>query len=173
MKFYKKAPKNGDRMKLILDSSAILSGKLNWNEHECYTSPTISHELEKSEMNEKFQYLIDAGLRIMAPSLSSTEIVRDGAKRTGDINRLSEPDIEILSLALELKGVILTSDFSIQNLACELKIPFLSPGDEEITKVIKWHYQCKGCAQIFEDKQKECPICGSQLRFKPKSMTKV
>ncbi len=160
-------------MKLILDSSAILSGKLNWTDHECYTSPTISQELETSDLSEKFQYLIDAGLRIMAPSNNSTEKVRAGAKKTGDINRLSEPDIEILGLAYELDGVIITSDFSIQNVACELNIPFLSPTNEEISKVIKWQFQCKGCAQIFEEKQKDCPICGSQLRFKPKSMTRV
>jgi UPF0271 protein len=160
-------------MKLILDSSAILSGKLDWTDHECYTSPTISHELEKSDLSEKFQYLIDAGLRIMAPSINSIEKVRAGARKTGDINRLSEPDIELLGLAYELDGVILTSDFSIQNVACELNIPFLSPTDEEITNVIKWQFQCKGCAQIFEEKQKDCPICGSQLRFKPKSMTRV
>ena len=160
-------------MKLVLDSSAILSGKFNSSDHEFYTSPSISQELEKSEMNDKFQYLIDAGLRIMAPSNESIRKVQAGAEKTGDIHRLSEPDIELLSLALELDGVILTSDYSIQNLACELNIPFLSPTDDEITKVITWQYQCKGCAQIFEEKQKECPICGSQLRFKPKKMTKV
>jgi UPF0271 protein len=160
-------------MKLVLDSSAILSGKFNSSDHEFYTSPSISQELEKSEMNDKFHYLIDAGLRIMAPSNDSIKKVRAGAEKTGDIHRLSEPDIELLSLALELDGVILTGDYSIQNLACELNIPFLSPTDEEITKVITWQYQCKGCAQIFEEKQKECPICGSQLRFKPKKMAKV
>ncbi len=160
-------------MKLVLDSSAILSGKYGSGEHEFYTSPSISLELEKSEMNEKFQYLIDAGLQIMAPSSDSLQKVRAGAKKTGDINRLSEPDIELLGLALEVDGVILTSDYSIQNLACELNIPFLSPTGQEITNVIIWEYQCKGCAQIFSEKKKECPICGSQLRFKPKELKKI
>ena len=160
-------------MKLILDSSAILSGKFNIADHEFYTSPSISQELEKSEMNDKYNYLIDAGLRIMAPSNNSVDRVRSGAKKTGDINRLSEPDIELLSLALELDGVILTNDYSIQNLASELNIRFLSPDEEKISNVITWQFQCKGCAQIFEEKQKECPICGSELRFKPKSMKKI
>ncbi|WP_455393118.1 NOB1 family endonuclease [[Eubacterium] cellulosolvens] len=160
-------------MKLILDSSAILSGKFDSTEHEYYTSPNISQELENSDMNEKFNYLLDAGLRIMSPSEDSIRKVRAGAQKTGDINRLSEPDIELLSLALELDGVILTNDYSIQNLASELNIPFLSPTEQEITDRIIWQYQCRGCAQIFEKKVKECPICGSQLRFKPKSMKKV
>lgn len=160
-------------MKLILDSSAILSGKFNPTDHEFFTSPSIYQEMERSEMNDKFNYLIDAGLQIMMPSWESLEKVRSGAKKTGDINRLSEPDIELLSLAFELDGVILTSDFSIQNLASELNVRFISPTEQKITKVITWHYKCKGCAQIFEEKQKECPICGSQLRFKPKQMKKI
>jgi len=160
-------------MKLILDSSAILSGKFNSTEHEIYTSPSISQELEQSEMSDKFNYLLDAGLRIMSPSADSLRKVREGAHRTGDINRLSEPDLELLGLALEIDGIILTNDYSIQNLACELNIPFLSPNEQEISNVIIWEYQCKGCAQIFNKKTKECPICGSQLRFKPQSMKKV
>jgi UPF0271 protein len=160
-------------MKLVLDSSAILTGKFNSTDHEYYTSPSISQEMEKSEMNEKFNYLLDAGLRIMAPSSDFIDKVRAGAKKTGDINRLSEPDIELLSLALEVDGVILTNDYSIQNLACELNVPFLSPTGDEIRNVVTWQFQCKGCAQIFEQKQKECPICGSQLRFKPKTVKKV
>jgi UPF0271 protein len=160
-------------MKFILDSSAILSGKVNSNEHEFYTSPQISQELDQSEMSEKFQYMIDAGLRIMGPSQKSMQKVQERAKKTGDINRLSEPDIELLSLALELDGVIMTNDYSIQNLASELNIRFLSLDDMEISNVITWQYQCKGCAQIFEEKQKECPICGSELRFKPKSIRKI
>ena len=160
-------------MKLILDSSAILSGKFDSAEHEFYTSPTVSQEMEKSELNEKYNYLLDAGLRIQTPSSASLEKVRSGAQKTGDINRLSEPDIELLGLAFELDGVILTDDYSIQNLARELNIRFIGVGEREITEVITWQYQCKGCARIFDKKEKECPICGSQLRFKPKSKRKV
>lgn len=160
-------------MKFVLDSSAILTGKIDSNEHEFFTSPQISQELELSEMSEKFHYLIDAGLRIMAPSQKSMQQVQISAKKTGDINRLSEPDMELLGLALELDGVILTNDYSIQNLAAELNIPFLSPDEHVISNVITWQYQCKGCAQVFEEKQKECPICGSELRFRPKNMKKI
>jgi UPF0271 protein len=160
-------------MKFVLDSSAILSGKSFSNEHEFYTSPLISQELERSEMNNQFEYMIDAGLRIMAPSMKSMQLVSEGAKRTGDINRLSEPDLELLSLALELDGVIMTDDYSIQNLASEMNIRFISVDQQKITNVITWQYQCKGCAQIFEEKQKDCPVCGSQLRFRPKSMKRT
>jgi UPF0271 protein len=129
--------------------------------------------MEKSELREKFNYLLDAGLSILQPSQDSINKVRSGALKTGDINRLSEPDIELLSLAFELDGVILTDDYSIQNLASELNIRFIGLGEKEITEVITWQFQCKGCAQIFEEKQKECPVCGSQLRFKPKSKKKI
>jgi UPF0271 protein len=160
-------------MKLVLDSSAILSGKNFSNEYELYTSPLISNELEQSEMSESFQYLIDAGLRIMAPSMKSILLVQEKAKKTGDINRLSEPDMELLSLALEIDGVIMTNDYSIQNLASELNVRFISISEANITKIITWEYQCKGCAQIFQEKQKDCPVCGSQLRFKPKNIKKI
>ena len=51
-----------------------------------------------------------------------------------------------------------------------VRVRFGDVTDDEIKNVITWQYQCKGCARIFDKKEKECPICGSQLRFKPKSM---
>ena len=160
-------------MKLVLDSSAILSGKLFSGDNEFYTSPSISQEMEKSEMREQYSYMLDAGLLIMAPSKDSIRKVWKSADKTGDINRLSEPDIEILGLALEVDGIIVTNDYSIQNLACEMNIRYMSPTEDVIENAVTWEFQCKGCAQIFSEKLNECPICGSQLRFKPKKIKKI
>ena len=78
-------------------------------------------------------------------------------------------DGAFLNIARDLRLLNLTN--------IEGEVIFLSitaaPDEQEITKVITWQYQCKGCAQIFEKKESECPICGSELRFRPKSMKKI
>jgi UPF0271 protein len=77
--------------------------------------------------------------------------------------------MQLLALALELKTEgytpqIVTDDYSIQNLAAYLGIVYRPVGMKGIKRVLKWKYKCIGCGRIFDEKIKECPICGSSLR---------
>jgi UPF0271 protein len=70
----------------------------------------------------------------------------------------------VIALALDVKGTVLSDDFSILNLCTVMGIPSRSVGTEGIKKVEKWNYQCIGCRKWFKEKQDECPICGSPMR---------
>ncbi len=63
-----------------------------------------------------------------------------------------------------MEGTIWSDDYSIQNVAKVLGIPFRSIGTDGIKKVVKWNYQCIGCHKWYKEKLSECPICGSEMR---------
>lgn len=151
-------------MKYVIDASAFLSGIDFSLENELYTSPMIVKEIKHGKMHKKLEYMIDSGLKVISPSENAKEKVRIFAKKTKDINRISMPDLEILSLAIDLDAVLLTDDYSLQNLASVLNIKYQSIIQKGITKEIEWHYRCRGCGRYWEKMYKECPICGSMLK---------
>ena len=63
-----------------------------------------------------------------------------------------------------LNGTVLTDDYSIQNTAKIMGIPYRAVGQTGIKKVEKWNYRCNGCGKWFKEKSEECPICGSSMR---------
>ena len=156
----------------ILDTSAILSGKpINLNDAELFTTPKISDELTPGGLDYKnFQYLREKGLTIHSASKESVKKIKDVSKETGDIGRLSKADIELLALSLDIRKkddrdvVILTDDYSIQNVANAINIKFEGISQSGITKRFKWTYRCRGCGKEFKENIKICPICGTKTR---------
>ncbi|MCK5561560.1 MAG: nucleic acid-binding protein [Thermoplasmata archaeon] len=170
-------------MKLILDTSALLSGKdfLVSEEYELYTVPSVEEELRKgpskpelddwTETERKFEFLMEAGLKIVVPPEAAIAKARAAAKQTGDIKRLSNTDIDVIALAVELERtsedvLILTDDYSIQNLTAELGLKFKPLTEKGITEKFRWKYKCTGCGREWEEPEDICPICGSKVKTK-------
>ena len=156
----------------LLDTSAILSGKpINLNDVGLFTTPSISDELTPGGLDYKnFQYLREKGLTIRAASKESIKKINNISEETGDIGRLSKADIELLALSLDLckmdykDVVILTDDYSIQNVANVLNIRFEGISQSGITKRFKWTCRCRGCGKKFKENIKICPICGTKTK---------
>jgi len=154
----------------VVDTSAILSGKpLNLEMGTLITSPGVSNELKPGGKDyQAFLFLQEKGLTIKHPSENSVKKIHQIATETGDIGRLSKADIEILALAAdfcqEKEVVILTDDYSIQNVAHVLHITFETVSQPGITKRFKWIYQCSGCRKKFKENIKICPICGASTK---------
>ena len=151
-------------MKFVLDTSAILSGKDFSVENELYSSPKILEELKHGKMKRRLDYLIKAGLKVITPSHETVEKVKKCASDTGDEARVSEADIEVLSLALELDCVLLTDDYSIQNIATKLNVKYRGIAQEGIKETIKWRMRCRGCGRYWDKMHDSCPVCGSDLK---------
>ena len=156
----------------ILDTSAILSGKpINLNNAELVTTHGISDELTPGGRDYKYlQFLKEKGLNLNSPSKDSIEKIKAISKETGDLNRLSDEDIELLALSLDISRkddkevIILTDDYSIQNVANALNIRFESMSQSGITKRFKWTCRCRGCGNKFKENIKICPICGTETK---------
>jgi len=156
----------------LIDTSAILSGKpLNFTEEKCVTTPKIAEELSPGGKDYfHFQMLCEKGLMIMKPSMKSTSYINNIIEKYGEGKRLSTADKELLALAYELKQnnkqipVIISDDYSIQNIANDLQIKVNPINQKEITKSFKWGFRCSGCRKIINEDVDVCPICGSSVK---------
>jgi UPF0271 protein len=154
----------------IIDTSAILSGKpLDIPQAVLLTTSGVSDEISPGGRDYRtFQLLIEKGLQIHAPTKASLRLVQHRAKETGDDQRLSAADVEILALALDFKGeadcevTILTDDYSIQNVALLLNLPFQGFSQKGITKRYQWISHCPGCKRRFQQPVDVCPVCGTE-----------
>jgi UPF0271 protein len=92
------------------------------------------------------------------------EKVKEEARKSGDLGRLSPVDLTVIALGLDLGGVVYSDDYSIENVCTRLDIQYRPVGTGGIKKVEKWNYQCIGCKKWYKEKMDECPICGSPMK---------
>lgn len=112
-------------------------------------------------------------VRIKPPSEKYLEEVKKSAISVGDCFFLSETDIQLLALALELKTLghapqIMTDDYSIQNVATQMGIDFTSLVTLGIRRLLKWVRYCPACHKEYpaDYGSKDCRICGTELKRK-------
>lgn len=157
----------------VLDSTALFIGFTEGGEAELVTCREVLEEVKYGGGKFRAAAIRGGGLvKILEPSEDYVERVRESALRAGE-HDLSETDIKLLALALQLfdEGAevsIITSDYSIQNLAeiMGLKVePILHRG---IRKVIKWTAYCEMCGWRGEARPgTPCPRCGARLKRRP------
>lgn len=156
----------------IIDTSAILSGKqINLQDKKTITTDSMSKELKPGGRDyQNFLYLKEKGLRIINPTQKSINKIIETIDKTGETDRLSKTDIEILALAYEIKQknqknpIVLTDDYSIQNIADILNIKYESISQNGIKKTRNYINRCRGCGKSFKENIKECPICGTETK---------
>jgi len=158
-------------MYLILDASAFLSGRFTSipdGYDGVVTTSAVKDEINKGAPKRNLQNLLEVGLKVHDPI--SSEKAKELALRTGDLELLSNADLSIIAIALELKdAMVITDDFRVQNVLTTASIGFQPAGeigDRTIKKVWNWTYRCRGCGRFFDLQQKndDCPICGSEVR---------
>lgn len=155
-------------MKLVLDTSALFLIE-HYPDEELYTTPGVLDELERFG-DRRSAYLLQL-ISVSSPGKETRKRVEEMARRTGDQCRLSEVDREVVALALELEAIIMTDDYSIQNLASAMGIGYRTVGQRGITRVLRWQLRCQGCGRVFSEHYEECPVCGSELRtYRPKGL---
>lgn len=157
----------------IIDTSAILSGKpIDISQGMLLTTTGMSDEISPGGRDYRnFQMLKEKGLQLHSPTNTSIQRVKKNAKETGDDQRLSQTDIEILALALDLNAdtnldvTILTDDYSIQNVAMALNVKFKGFSQKEITQRFQWISHCPGCKRGFQEPIDICPVCGTKTKL--------
>ncbi len=149
-------------MKLVLDTSAILSG-MDFG-GEVYLPSSVLREVRKRGTDVRTESLLEAKARVLEPGDEEMERVRGASRKTGDEKRLSQTDRDVLALALQLDAVLITDDYSIQNVASRLSIeyrPAVLPG---IRREVGWSYRCSGCGRYWAQPVDQCPVCGSTVK---------
>jgi len=146
-----------EKRSFVLDSAAFLNSSFLLPVGEAYAPPSVVAEI-KSEK----KHMINENIRVVQPSEESIKKVLSAAEETGDIEKLSKTDIDVLALALDVKGTIITDDFHVQNVAAFLGIPFKGI-TAEIREVYMWRRKCPVCGQLYPTKKTFCPKCGVKL----------
>jgi UPF0271 protein len=151
----------------ILDSSAFYAGFYRSLYSKCYTTTSILQEVKHllKSYSITVDLLISSGvLVIQDPMKDSVDKIIYTANLLGDIKKLSQADISIISLAYQLNRILVSDDYSVLNVSNFLKIKTVSLGNEGIVTLRKWKNFCKTCNKQYAPTIKECEICGNTTR---------
>ena len=166
---------------MVLDTSALIGGFDPFTIHEEQVAPPrVEEEVKRNNMTLfRLSTALESGrLRIYSPSKEFIEKVKASATSVGDSFFLSETDVQVLALALEIKArgdnpQIVTDDYSIQNVAAQLGLSFIALVTFGIRRLLTWIRYCPACHRTYPAnfKSTTCPICGTDLKRKPQRTT--
>ncbi len=157
---------SSDSSEFVLDASAFYAGIPFQSSKKCITTNAVYDEVKHIRRSySPLEALIDAGnLIIVEPEKVSLNKVIVCAKKTGDYRKLSQADISIIALALQLRKTLISDDFAVGNVATFLKIPVKTLAFKGISELRAWVSFCKACARVYNSHISVCTICGSRLR---------
>lgn len=124
----------------------------------------------------RFNTAVENGkIKILAPMEEFSNKVKASASKLGDSYLLSETDMQLLALALQLKAQgekpeIITDDYSIQNVAKQNGIAFYALATSGIKRLLEWIRYCPACHREYPVNStfSTCQVCGTELKRKPK-----
>jgi UPF0271 protein len=155
--------------KYALDAGAFYTGFvfLSSAYRYCTTQAVLDEVKHIKRSHGAIEALLESNnLQILNLDTKSIKKVVAAAMRTGDYTKLSEADISIIALALQMEIVLVTDDYAVANVATTLKIPVKSVASKGITHTRKWIAYCSACSRAFGPNAKECRLCGNRLRRK-------
>lgn len=149
-------------MRRVLDTSALLSGRQFPG--ELLTVPEVLRELSRQGVTPQLEAILETQVRVASGGRPALARVRAAAESTGDAHRLSPTDLALIALALEAEAILVTDDYSIQNVGKALGIPFEPVMEKGIREQWTWSYRCTGCGKVWPEWHDDCPTCGAALR---------
>ena len=151
----------------ILDATSFYAGVPFSSQEHCFTTPLVFEEIKHiKKSHAAVQTLIDLGrLTIVEPEEEFIKFILIESKNTGDFSELSKEDMSVLALCVQLKGELVTDDYTVSNVAKHMNLKVIPIMTKGITKVLDSVYLCPACNKSFK-KMSDCPICGSKLRKK-------
>ena len=155
----------------ILDTSALI----NWPIDALVGGFSVNGQRSEVERiaPERMLSIETAEVNWISPSPESVQESAAIARKTGDLDGLSETDLHLLALAIELGGHMHTDDYRLQNLCNSVGVRWSPVVSEGIKEVWNWEIRCSGCGTLVAGAEKTrsaseglgaCAECGSKLR---------
>lgn len=160
---------------LVLDTSVFIMGVPPLNiDMKLFTTPEVISELGNIWLKWKYSAAIQLGkLNVVSPKERFLKEVEKASLETGDGKKLSKADFSVLALTLELnyrgfKTLLVSDDYSIQNVAEHLGLNYENLAVKKIRSRIKWVWYCSACHRRFSSLEdyNVCPVCGSEVKRK-------
>lgn len=154
----------------VLDTSAIPLATTA--KGRAFTTPRNVEEAKRGPHANLVATLLEAGkLVIREPTCVSMEIVKKAALMTGDASKLSEADLNVIALALDLSTeghdvVLISDDYAVQNVAARIGVKVASATTRGIKEQINWLLYCPVCGATYEGYASVCPECNVALKRK-------
>lgn len=160
---------------LVLDASALIQGFNPGAIEQAFTVPAVLDEIREEITRIRVEALIAGGrITVRTPDEASRARLEEEAAAMGESKALSSADKQLLSLALQLGSegmtpVVVSDDYSVQNMADHLGLPYMGLAVGGIKKQYRWVTYCPGCRRSFDGPQREnmCPVCGTPLKKRP------
>ena len=112
-------------MSKVVDSAAFINSSFFDSEGDVFTTSGVIKEIKDFKSQALVDALVASGkLRIFQASKETIDMVRKMAEDIGALKRLSRTDVEVVSLAFEKNAILITDDFTLQNLAAHLNVKF-------------------------------------------------
>ncbi len=150
--------------KIIMDTAGFLAGLENAFP-KVYTTEEVILEVRDRSSRLSLDMAVSSGkVSVFAPRESSLKQALKFARQVGE-DTLSEADLSVIALALEMKPcLVLTDDFSVQNVLKFIGVDYRSVKlNRRVGEVRDFEYVCEGCGKTYENKVKECAVCGNQV----------
>ncbi|MCL4314123.1 MAG: ribonuclease VapC [Candidatus Thermoplasmatota archaeon] len=148
-------------MAYVLDTAALLHGGIDLTSGKFVTTPSVIGEVRKGRLADRISDLKDF-IDIREPTAGSIDRVREASKMSGNLQDLSGTDIDVVALALDVGGTVVTDDYSVQNVALSLSLKFMPCKEKGISGHITWVRRCSGCGAYVDSPL--CPVCGHPVR---------
>ena len=164
---------------IIVDTTAFIAGFNIYSVHgEVYSVPEVERELIGDSISKlRLKMAIEDGrLKLREPDGQALSKARETSLETGDFLSLSEADMKIIALAVQLKDEgympeIITDDYAIQNVAKKLNVKYASVITYGIKYQLRWVLYCPACHREYPPgyESEICENCGTRLKRKPMS----
>ena len=149
----------------VLDASAFYAGIPFSSSEPNFTTSLVYDEIQHiKKEQDAVQILIETKrLVIQDPEPIFLNKVNNTAKKSGDFLNLTEEDVSVISLSLQLDAELITDDFAMSNVAKNLGITIKPIMTNGIKRIGIWRYYCPACKINFS-KTNQCPNCGTNLK---------
>ncbi|KAM7204742.1 RNA-binding protein NOB1 [Naviculisporaceae sp. PSN 640] len=120
---------------LVIDANAIINNDpsvstLIAQAEELYTIPSVVSEIRDEATRSRFQTTLQPFLKIRNPRPESVQFVTSFARRTGDLQVLSKPDLHLLALTYDLEVERNGGDWRLRNEPNQKRVNGKPPGKE-------------------------------------------
>ncbi len=155
-------------MKFVHDTGSLLASMPAYVPGESYTVKECIEEVKDKESKRSLQIYFEK-LKVLEPSKNSVEKVRRVAKELGE--RLSETDVKVIALALDLNAIILSDDYGVLNVATYLGLEAKPVRTKGIRGNVVWINYCPICKTEYPPDVEVCPRCGAKVIKRPRFKT--
>lgn len=153
-------------MTTVLDAGVFIHGygrELEFDEP--VTTPAVIEELDSTQAQTVRQLI---GPEVREPDPSIQQEIQQRADE--DEIHVSSTDTGVIALAQQLGAVLVTDDYSLQDLAQRMDVAVRGFGEEGITEPREYERYCPACGNVTDEDQ--CPRCGTGTTTRQRSSSR-